>query len=439
MTNQMNRRNALALSLGFAVAACAKTKPKIYGNQIPVLPVQNGMDVAVDAPAVTVPDASLLTAWPQPLGNAAHAVGNVSGPAEMAAKWRARIGEKGGYRQPLAASPVAAGGSVFTMDANGAVASFSASDGSQAWRRVTRPKQATQQNIGGGIAYDGGKIYASTGYGELLALDAASGHVLWRQALDFPAKTAPMLGGGLVALVVQNDLLLTFDAISGTPGWRFTGQVGTANGTAVAITGAPAFADGIVVAGFSSGTLAALDANSGTPLWEQSFEASFGQASALDFTDIVAAPVIANEVVYAIGLGNTAMAIDLHSGAKVWTHSATGTQPFCIAGDFAYVLDQGQKLYAVHADDGLVCWATQLPMFKNMKKKKGAAVLWSGPLMVNGALLLTNNLGQLGAVDALDGSLQAVSRLAGPADMAPVVVNGVLLQLTRDATLTAYA
>ena len=292
-------------------------------------------------------------------------------------------------------------------------------------------------NIGGGIGYDSGKIYASTGYGELLALDAGSGKILWRQTMDFPARTAPMIAGGLVAVVVQNDLLLTFDAHTGTPGWRFTGTVGQNSGAAVAITGAPAYADGILVAGFSSGTLAALDANSGTPVWEQSFASSFGQASTLDFSDIVAAPVIANGVVYAIGLGNTAMAVDLHSGAKVWTHSASGSDAFCLAGSFAFLLDKSQTLSSIHADDGLVSWSLQMPQYRNMKKKK-QPLLWNGPIMVNGMLILTNDFGEIAFVDAVAGRINSIAKLSGPADITPIAAGGMLLQLTRDATLTAY-
>jgi outer membrane protein assembly factor BamB len=296
----------------------------------------------------------------------------------------------------------------------------------------------TTQNIGGGIGYDSGKVYASTGYGELLALDAGSGDVLWRQKLDFPARTAPVIGGGLVALVVQNDLLLTFDAGTGTPGWRFTGTVGQPSSAAVGITGAPAYADGILVAGFSSGTLAALDANSGTPVWEQSFASAFGQASSLDFSDIVAAPVISNGVVYAIGLGETVMAVDLHSGAKVWTHEASGTQAFCVAGDFAFLLDKTQTLFAIHADDGLVSWSLAMPAYRR-PKKHGKPELWTGPVMVNGTLLLTNDYGDLAFVDAVAGKINSIAKLAGPADMPPIAAGGMLIQLTRNAKLTAYS
>jgi outer membrane protein assembly factor BamB len=434
--NMMRRRSALTLSLG-ALASCSTPKAKIPGIQIPVLPDTGTFTVAVDAPSVSLPAALALDAWPQQLANPAHAPGNVAGPTGLAPHWASSIGTGGGYRQPLLAQPVLAGGQIFAMDADAVVTAHSLSDGTQVWRRVTRPKHATEQNIGGGIGYDQGRIYASTGYGELLALDAASGHVIWRQALDYPTRTAPTIAGGLVAVVVQNDLLLTFDAGTGTPGWRFTGNVAQSSGAAVGITGAPAYADGILVAGFSSGTLAALDANSGTPVWEQSLASSFGQASSLDFSDIVAAPVIAGGVVYAIGLGNTTIAVDLHSGNKVWTHSASGTSPFCVAGGFAFLLDKTQTLFAIHVDDGLVSWSLQMPLYKNPKKKK-KPLLWTGPVLVNGALVLTNDLGEMALVDPVAGTLQSVGRLAGPADMTPIAASGVLVQLTRDAKLTVY-
>ena len=436
--NMMRRRTALTLSLGLLAASCTKPKATIAGVQIPVLPDTGALNVAANPPPVSVPPATALADWPQSLGNTAHAVGNVAGPTGLSKHWMASAGQAGTFRQPLLASPLLANGQVFTMDATAAVSAFSATDGAKVWHTTTRPKHASEPNIGGGIGYDQGKIYATTGYGELLALDAGTGKILWRQTLDFPTRSAPMIAGGLVALITQNDLLLTFDAGSGTPGWRFTGKVLANNNSAVAVSGAPAYADGIIVAGFSTGLLAALDANSGSPLWEQSLASPSGQASSLDFSDIVAAPVIADGVVYALGLGNTAMAVDLHSGATVWTHSAKGVQPFCLAGGFAFLLDNSQMLTAIHADDGLVSWAVQLPAFHKPKKKK-AAVLWYGPTLVNGTLLLTSNYGDLALVDPVAGAVKSIAKLEGPADMPPIAAGGLLLQLTRDAKLTAYA
>jgi outer membrane protein assembly factor BamB len=437
----MLRRRTALMTLGLlplGLAGCGgDKKPQIIGTQIPVLPETDGLDVAVDAPPITVPPPVALAAWPQVLASPAHAPGNAAGPAGLTTAWTARIGQGGGYRQPLQASPIIADGKVFAMDANANVSAFSLASGTQLWKTYTRPKHNSVANIGGGIGYDSGTIYASTGYAELLSLEAGSGTVNWRQPLDFPARSAPTIAGGIVAVVTQNDLLLTFDAASGTPGWRFIGKVTDAP-TSVAVTGAPAYDSGIFVAGFSSGTLAALDAPSGTPIWEQSFASAFGQASPLDFSDIVGAPVIAGGVVYAIGLGKTMLAIDLRSGAKVWERDTAGDQTICAAGGFVYVLNTAQLLAAIHADDGLVCWTQQMPAYLNMKKKK-KPITWTGPVMVNGSLLLTNDRNELAFVDPSTGSLTSTAKLPAPADLSPIAAAGNLLVLTRDATLTAYS
>jgi outer membrane protein assembly factor BamB len=433
----MRRRTALSGLPLAALAACAIKKPPIAGTQIPLVAMDTGMDVAPDAPAVTLPAAQALTDWPQSLANAAHVPGNAAAPLSLKPLWTVSAGTGGGFRASLLASPLVANGQIFTMDSEAVVQAHSPTDGREIWRRSTRPKHVSVRNMGGGIAYDAGRIYASTGYGELLALDAASGTILWRQELDLPARSAPLVANGMVLVTIYNDVLLTFDAQSGTPGWRFTGNAGQPSSAAVGVTGPAAFADGIVVAGFSTGTLAGIDAQSGTPLWEQSLAAGYGQASALDFSDIVASPVIAGGVAYAINLGDTFMAVDLHSGVKVWTKGIGGTQAPAASGGFIFLLDSRQILSAVHADDGLVSWSTQMPQYAK-PKKKGTPILWSGPALLNGQLVMTSDHGEIALVDAVTGRSTQTAKLGAPADQPPIAAAGMLLQLTRNAKLTAY-
>lgn len=434
----MIRRRTATLGLFGLLAACSSNKHEIItGVQIPVLPDQSGMDVSTRAPAVVLPAARALESWPQPLASPAHAPGNLAGPLNFKQNWQVSIGAAGGYRQPLTASPLVVGGHVFTMDADAHVRAFSLANGAELWHTPTRPAHVTTQNLGGGIAYDSGRIYVSTGFAEALALDAETGKVLWRQSMDFPARSAPLVAGGVVAIVIQNGLLLTFDEKTGAPGWRFSGSVGTPPMTSVSVIGAPAFMDGIIVAGFSTGMLAAIDASSGTPLWEQSLAAGFGQSSSLDLSDIVAPPVIAGGVVYALNLDGTFMAVDLHSGAKVWTHGAAGMQPPAAAGGFLFLLDAKATLYAVHADDGLVSWATSLPAYRNEKKKKHP-ISWAGPVLINGTLVSVNDYGEAILVDAVTGQIKQTLKLAAPADIPPLAVDGMLLQLTRNGSLTSY-
>jgi outer membrane protein assembly factor BamB len=437
----LSRRAAMTLPAGplaLALSGCGDTngKAKFTGTPIPVLPEANILAASPVAPPVTLPPPAKLADWPQVLANPAHAPGNVAGPTGLNQAWQAGIGTAGGYRQPLQASPIIAAGKIFTMDANANVTAFSAGSGRELWRCYTRPKHNSEQNLSGGIAYADGTIYASTGYAELLSIDAASGKINWRQPLDLPTRSAPTVAGDIIAVIEQNDILLTFDAATGTPGWRFVGAVQAAT-TSVAVSGPPAYDSGIVVAGFSSGTLAALDANSGTPIWEQSFASAFGQASPLDFSDIVAAPVIAGGVVYAVGLGQTMQAIDLRSGNKVWGMQTSGSHALYAAGGFVFVLDNNQLLAAIHQDDGLVTWTLQMPAFKNLKKKKNP-IAWNGPVMLNNMLVLTNDHGEIAFVDPIAGRIRSTAKIDGPADMTPVTAGGMMVLLTRNASLTAY-
>jgi outer membrane protein assembly factor BamB len=437
----LRRRAALTLSAGSlaALAGCGDDngKAKFTGTPIPVLPQANVLTVSPQAPSVTLPAPVALAEWPQVLADPAHAPGNVAGPTGFTQAWRASAGTAGAYGRPLQAAPLIAAGRAFTMDANGNVAAFSLESGDEQWRCYTRPKHNSEQNLSGGIAYANGIIYASTGYAEVLSIDAASGKITWRSALDLPARCAPTVAGNVIAVIEQNDILTTWDTASGAPGWRFLGTV-QASPTSVAVSGPPAYQDGIIVAGFASGTLAAIDTNSGTPLWEQSFSSAYGQASPLDFSDIIAAPVIAGGVVYAVGLGQTMQAIDLRSGNKVWGMNISSAQPLYAAGGFVFVLDTNQLLAAIHQDDGLVSWTLQMPAYKNVKKKKNP-IAWAGPVMVNNMLVLTNDHGELAMVDPVAGAIKSTLKIDGPADMAPITAGGFLLLLTRNAALAAYS
>ncbi|HQT63444.1 MAG: hypothetical protein B7Z75_06300 [Acidocella sp. 20-57-95] len=441
MTKTLGRRMALMMPIGLlplSLASCGDAKKATaIGVQIPVQPETSPLEVAVNPPKITMPAAVALRDWPQSLCNPSHAAGNMSGPANLGQSWHVGIGAGGGYRQPLAASPIVAEGKIFAMDANGKITAVKGADGTQVWRTDTKPKHATELNIGGGLAYHEGLIYVSTGYSELVAISPTDGKIIWRQKLDFPARSAPAIGNGLVAVITQNDLLMTFLVKTGTPSWRFVGKI-MDQPASVSVIGAPAIDDGILVAGFSSGTLAALDINSGTPIWEKSLASSFGQSNPLDFSDIAAAPVIYGGVVYAISLGGSLQAIDLRSGAKVWEHNAAGNQPVCAVGKFIYVLTLEQKLVAIHQDDGLVCWSLDMPAYKNMKAKTNP-IQWNAPLMVNNLLLLTNDHSELAYVDPFTGTIGATARLFGPSDMTPIAAGYTLIILTRNATLAAYS
>jgi hypothetical protein len=79
-----------------------------------------------------------------------------------------------------------------------------------------------------------------------------------------------------------------------------------------------------------------------------------------------------------------------------------------------------------------------MPAYVNEKKKK-KPIAWTGPVMVNSLLLFTSDHGELAFVDPVSGAITSQAKIAAPADLSPIAAAGMLVLLTRDATLTAYS
>ena len=162
-----------------------------------------------------------------------------------------------------------------------------------------------------------------------------------------------------------------------------------------------------------------------------------GQETLSDFGSVRGAPVIDNDLVYAIGLGGLMAALDIRSGRRVWQRDVPGANTPWIAGAFMFVVSTDQKLAAVSKDDGSVHWETDLPRFQNPKRTKGL-ITWFGPTLVGGKLILVSDRGKMAVVDATTGVLVATSNLSDTASTPASVAQGTVLVLTDDAKLTAF-
>jgi outer membrane protein assembly factor BamB len=428
----------LLLPLLPALAGCSwldfltdEAKKPVPGNREPVLASLRGLQIDSVEPVllpapVTNPD------WPQYGGTVSHVGGNLTGGLTRA--WSTSIGEGGAYRARITAQPVVAGGQIFTMDTDGAVAAFDIATGHRLWRTVTKPKKAHNSNLGGGIGISGDRLFAVTGRAEALCLSLSDGHIIWRENLSAPARSAPAIADGKLYVVCMDQQLQALALADGSFVWSHqateanTGTLGQAS---------PAYANGVLVAGFESGDLAALRTDSGTLAWTDNMGGIKGQASLSDFGSVRAAPVIDDDLVFAIGLGGLMAALDIRSGRRVWQRDVAGANTPWIAGDFLYVVSTEQKLAAIGREDGAVHWVTDLPRFKKPKKSKGL-ITWTGPVMAGGKLILVSDHAKMAVVDPIGGALVTSTDLKDTASTPPVVAQGMVFILTDDATLTAY-
>jgi outer membrane protein assembly factor BamB len=429
----------LVLLLMLALAGCgvfkAKKKTPSVGERLSVLTlsVKTEPDPALKDVEVTTPLPVANPDWPQPGGSAAKDLGNVTLDATPHEVWTARIAGSSSTRR-LSSTPVVAGGKLFAIDTMGDVSAFALDNGRELWStRLRRKGMHQSEAFGGGVSVGDGRVYAETGFGVLEALDANTGNSIWRRELAVPLRGAPAVDGDRVYALSIDNQLFVINAANGERVWDAAATVEQA-GLLGAAT--PAVAQGTVVAGYSSGELVGYLAANGRVVWQDQLSRTGRSTAIAALADIDASPVIDRDRVFAIGHGGRLVALELGTGTRVWERNFAGVSLPWVAGDWVYATTIQGELVCLSRADGRVRWVTQLPGFKNAKKKKGD-IRWYGPVMASGRLWVTGTNGRVGWVDPKTGKLGPTIGLKGPFYLPPVIANGTLIVLNDDGRITA--
>ena len=264
-------------------------------------------------------------------------------------------------------------------------------------------------------------------------MDPADGKVRWRKPLGSPARSAPTVADGRVLVITLDGRLQAFKD-NGDTLWSYQGVGQQTNLLGHA---APAYAEGLVVAGFESGELVAVTADAGTLAWSDNLSSSAGRSSLLDLAAIRGLPVIDRGRVFATGEGGTTACFDLRSGRRLWERNFGSSETPWLAGDWMFLQTVEQVLAAVHRDDGLVRWTTELPRYENPEKSRDA-IHWAGPVLAGGNLVLVSDTERMTTVDPASGKMLAGRDLSDAGLLTPVVADNTMYVLTNDAELTAY-
>lgn len=435
------RRAALLLPLG-ALAGCSlfegwfgSNKKPLPGKREEVMAGEHGLEAPKGPrPAIVLPPAVADADWPQPGGNPAHTMGNLRSGPTLNEAWRVPIGAGGGFRRKITAQPIVFGGRVYAMDSNAVVSAYDLRNGTRVWRVATKAKNDRSSNVGGGIAIDGGLLTATTGRGDVVALDAATGAPRWRAELGVPARSSPTIAEGRIFLTTIEQQILAFSAQDGKKLWS---HQATAAQTLVLGEPAPAYANGLVLAGFGSGDLLALRADTGGLAWTDSITAAGGRGSLADISAIAAMPVIAGDRVFAIGEGGLMVAIDLHTGRRLWEREVSGSEMPWLAGDWAFIVSLDSRAAALDARDGAVAWVSDLPRYRNAKEQRDP-ITWFGPVLAGERLVFAGTDKSAVAMSPYDGKILGSRKLPENASLAPIVAAGTLFIVTTDGSLLAF-
>jgi outer membrane protein assembly factor BamB len=427
------------------LGACAEPQIILPGereNVRAILQDQSGFDS--DGPAfagntsrpIALPATTQNASWSQTTGTAAARVSNAALGSNLTLAWAANIGEGDSRKHRITADPVVAGGRIFTLDAQSTVTATSTS-GATLWQIDLRPaRDQSGDATGGGLVVAGDTVYVSIGFGVLAAIDAATGGVRWTQQLDASGSGTPTVSGDLVYVTAGDNTGWAVNRSNGTVEW----QIGSsADANNVLGAPAPALTDDLAIFAFGSGEVQAVFRLGGLNRWDASVLGKRAGRALSNVSDVTAAPVVAGDRVFVGNQSGRIVALDVGSGARIWTARDGAIGPVWPVGGSVFAVSDLNELLRLDAADGAKIWGVKLPNFVDRKpKRQGRVVPHHGPILAGGRVIVASGDGILRSFDPTSGALAATAQIPGGATTAPVVAGRTLYVVNTEGQLLAY-
>jgi outer membrane protein assembly factor BamB len=410
-------------------------KPKLTGERLDVTMGPSSLTATpgADAQSFAIPQPVALENWAQTGGNAAHNVGHAAMPASVVRAWSEDIGSGNSDDAQIINQPVVHSGRVFSIDTSGQVTALAADSGKKLWSVKLPLKEKEQAKLGGGLAVEGDLLFITTGGGEVYALTASTGKQVWKVALAVALRAAPTVDGERVFVLAQDNHLFVLSALDGALVWTHSGME---EGLSLMSAAAPAVSNGVVAVAYSSGELYVLRETDGRYLWHDTLSALYsGQDPESMVAGIAASPVIADGIVYAVGVNGGVVAYGLMNGQRYWKTPINSSQMPWVAGMQMFVLTDKGELACLNRKDGSIRWVTDLNA--NLPKAKNSRI-WSGPVLAGDRIIVASNDGYALSLIPETGKRKAATEIDKGVAVSPVVAGNGLYFLTVNGKLVAF-
>ena len=435
----MTRAFLPAVLMVLVVAAgCSDPDVKLRGKREPVTAILTDGGAQLNAPqenqsrSFEAPAQKNNLSWPQGHGTPKTRTTHPALAAALAKAWSASIGRGDRQRARISADPIVVDGMIVTLDSQSVLVATSAS-GARLWSLDLTPVgEQSGEADGGGIASGGGRIYVTTGYGEMAAVDPKTGEKIWSQSLMALAAGRPaysyVVSGGATSWAVEAD--------NGRVRWQVDGlsDLNMRRGS----TG-PAVSDKLVLFGYGSGDVQAAFRKGGLVLWTATLAGARSGQAISTIGGIGASPVISGKRVYAANASGRLVAMNLDSGARLWTAPHGALTPLWVAGGSVFLINDIGQLVRVDARNGQTIWAVDLPTDKTSLSWRSTEVIaHHGPILAGGRLIVASGDGLLRQFDPVSGEELEAIKIPGGATTSPVVADGVLYVVSKNGKLHAF-
>ncbi len=333
--------------------------------------------------------------------------------------WSEDVGE-GAKSEYNDLSPWLQNDNIIAIDQHGEVHSYNKSTGKLNWQIALNVPVVTGPGGGEGL------ILIGSQEGEVIALNEKSGEFVWRMRLTSEVLAPPKAALGIVVARTADGRMSGLSTIDGTVLWNYQRSV-----PLLSLRGASpaAIIDDKVIAGYANGRLVALSITDGKVIWEKSVAVSRGRTEIDRLVDIDSELVIKYGKIYVVAYHGNLAAVDVDSGAIIWSREMSSRSGLDVAPDIAvYVSDENSYVWAIQDGSGNGLWRQTELLRRNV----------TAPVIAGSYVLVGDLDGYVHWLSRDDGRFVARMQVAGKAIRSkPVVEDGLVYIMATDGTLTA--
>ncbi|MFP3013430.1 MAG: outer membrane protein assembly factor BamB [Arsenophonus sp. NC-QC1-MAG3] len=319
---------------------------------------------------------------------------------------------------------------VYAADRKGTVKAIAIDSGAMLWsidlsQQVGFFTANLPALLSSGLTVSGDKLYLGTENGKVIALNKTNGKIEWKTDVSGEALSQPVVSDGLVLIHTSKGVLQALDPQTGQNKWSINLDTST-----LSIRGksSPATAYGVAIVGSAGGRITAIILDQGQIAWQQYISQIRGATEIDRLHDVNITPVIDtnSSTIFAIAYNGNLVAMDIRSSQIIWKRDLGTVNDIILANDIIYLVDQNDRVLAVHKNDGIISWTQDALLHRNL----------TAPIIYDGYLVVGDGEGYLHWLDTKDGHFVAQNKIDSLGLRShPIIASDKLLIQAKNGTI----
>ena len=371
--------------------------------------------------------------WNSSGGSGINNSGNILYTEIFQKNWEAEVGIGGSKQNILIIDPIIIGGFAYTVDSTNNITAIDISNGKIHWREAFYPiEEDPGEGFGGGLVAASGIIFFANGFGDVYAIDPFNGDIIWQKNIGVPIRSSPIADNKLVYVLGVDNIIHAFDILTSERIWQYEWFSEAAG---FIQTSDMALYKNFLIVPYRSGEVFVFDAYSGRRIWADTVNRKNITNSLSQIKDIIANPILHNEILISIGFQGRLIANNINNGFRLWELPISSDITPLATDDYLFTISQENVLFAIDISKGDILWTIDL----NSKYKLDSDDKLISKLLLNNVIHVFTSFGDIIKFDARDGAfIETLNNQIENLSIPPIVVNKKLYVVSNNGILISY-